>query len=94
MSEVNEAVERGFQWLREELGDFLGRVDLNHLDLSDIRYCMLGQTLGPDAYDDLQDSHGEAWLEDHGFVAYTDREYEELNQTWKEKVELERDSSE
>lgn len=70
---MRERVARGVRWLDEEIGpEWLSRIRLEWLDLSNASYCVLGQLYGDyhacPQIEALDTKEMNAWATSHGFL--------------------------
>ncbi len=98
---MQECVDRGVKWLDKNYPDWLWRVNVNLLALSDCKRCVLGQLFGLENYDDFSrvvvniaykaDFLSQSFAAAHGFdfdadKAYFTGQYEKLTKTWKATI--------
>jgi hypothetical protein len=96
------AVKNGIYWLDENHPDWAYKIDINQLDMSGCRDCIIGQAVGD--YTDIitdagnGDALGNDWSVEHGFerpsvLAYSHPDhpitygYKELDTLWSEEVQ-------
>jgi hypothetical protein len=104
---VEERVAAGVAWLDEHVPDWLGRIDLNRLELAACTQCVLGQLFGDynDAPSDAS-NRGELlgfdralaaadWdsLSGHELSGAVSSEYRSLNAEWRRVIESRRASA-
>ncbi len=86
MNKYTLAVERGIEFLNENVPDWYKVIELESLDLLDGKACILGQLYGDyyDALDDLfPNDDDEVMPEELGFRAGHYGNYELLTEAWK-----------
>lgn len=87
---VRERVERGGAWLDKNRPGWFYTIDLNNLDLSCGKNCVLGQLWSIELEDEVLTcgytrvtaDKPLGWAKDHGFDTDKDIDWEELDETW------------
>lgn len=86
MNKYTSRVEKGIEFLNEEVPDWHKAIELESLDLLDCEVCILGQ-LFKNYYDALEclfpDDDYEAMPQELGFTADLHGDFELLTETWK-----------
>lgn len=89
------AVKNGIYWLDENHPDWVSRIDLSALDMSECENCIIGQAVG--YYSDVvrrgqvDYNAGVVWAVEHGFewpsaLGRNEYGYEELDTLWSDEV--------
>lgn len=93
---IEQRVAAGAAWLDENRPDWMDRIFLNSLDVSDCTLCVLGQVYGGwmEAPDDAKyDEEDEDYLSParvRGFEKYGKERYEALTAEWRRLIESRR----
>lgn len=87
MSDTSPRIERGAALLDLSAPGWDKKIDLNILDLSHIRYCIIGQVYG-DYYNGLAtlDQGAETAPAWHGFTVWGQEMYVTLTDKWREFI--------